>query len=188
LTHDVTHPTKLPSRSPTNRFLRTFLCSSCASSTSDRLAKLATESEAEGRTVSAREAWFGASTYYHVSYFPLYGFPVDPLLTKSFEFEVDAFQRAAALSDPASEPVEIPFEGRTLPGYFLRASNDNKPRPTILQTHGYDGDIPTHYMSQDADPFHQFRRQRRPLRIPGAQSLSPTRLRLARRYPSQALT
>jgi hypothetical protein len=89
--------------------------------TADRLAGVAEESEKRGHIVSARETYFRAATYYHVSYFPLYGRPIDPRLTRGFEAEVSAFLRAAALAQPAIEAVEIPFEQGSLPGYFLRA-------------------------------------------------------------------
>jgi hypothetical protein len=66
--------------------------------TADRLSASAKQSEDCGHAVSAREAYFRAATYYHVSYFPLYGFPVDPRLTRAFEAEVAAFRSAAALA------------------------------------------------------------------------------------------
>jgi hypothetical protein len=71
----------------------------------------------------------------------LFGSPVDPRLVKASHAEGSAFHRAAALSQPAIEPVEIPFEGRTLPGYFLRALGDTGPRPTMVHTNGYDSNI-----------------------------------------------
>ena len=66
--------------------------------TADRIAGIAQESERRGHHVRAREAYLGASTYYHVAYFPLFGTPVDPRLVHAFNAEVSAFHRAAALS------------------------------------------------------------------------------------------
>src|SRR3712207_6143485 len=39
------------------------------------------------------------------------------------------------------EPVEIPFEGTTLPGYFCRVDDSDRPRPTLICTNGYDSTI-----------------------------------------------
>jgi dienelactone hydrolase len=120
--------------------------------TADRVAGIARESERRGHTVSAREAYFRAATYYHVSYFPLFGRPasdsgLDPRLTKGFTAEVSTFQRAAALSEQRIEPVEIPFEGASLPGYFLTAAGGDQRKPTIVQVDGYDSNIQEMYFA-----------------------------------------
>jgi alpha-beta hydrolase superfamily lysophospholipase len=109
--------------------------------TADRVFKIAEECAANGHVVSAREAYLRASTYYRASYIFLFGAPVDPLLVAAFDREVDTFLKAAALFDPAIEPVEIPFEGTTLPGYFYRVDNSGRPRPTVIATNGYDSTI-----------------------------------------------
>ncbi len=67
--------------------------------TANRIAGIAEESENRGHSVSAREAYFRAATYYRVYYLPLFGFPVDPRLTRAFAAETKAFQSAAALSE-----------------------------------------------------------------------------------------
>jgi hypothetical protein len=36
------------------------------------------------------------------------------------------------LSDPPIEVVEVPYEGKTLPGYFLRPDASGRKRPTII--------------------------------------------------------
>jgi hypothetical protein len=49
------------------------------------------------------------------------------------------FRRAAALFDPPIEPVSIPYEnGKTLPGYFMRASATGGPGPTVMILGGGD--------------------------------------------------
>lgn len=107
-----------------------------------RLDTAAAHSAKGGHTVSAREAWLRATTYYRVAYAPLFGTPVDPRLSAAFENETRCFARAAALFDPPVECVEIPYEGaHTLPGLFVRAAEDGKPRPTVVHVDGYDGNI-----------------------------------------------
>jgi pimeloyl-ACP methyl ester carboxylesterase len=119
--------------------------------TADRIAGIARESERRGHTVSAREAYYRAATYYHVSYFPLFGSAPnsgpDPRLTQAFAAEVAVFERAAALSEPPIEPIEIPFEKGSLPGCFLRPAADRTPRPTMVHVDGYDSNIQEMYFA-----------------------------------------
>jgi dienelactone hydrolase len=43
------------------------------------------------------------------------------------------------LLEPAIEPVEIPFEGTTLPGYLYRGVPSGVPSPTLVAHNGFDG-------------------------------------------------
>ena len=86
--------------------------------TADRIAECGDESANAGHAVSARDAYLRASSYYRTAYLPLYGSPVDARLVQAFDKETAFFQKAAALMRPPVEPVEIPYEGTTLPGYF----------------------------------------------------------------------
>ncbi|MFB7669181.1 alpha/beta hydrolase family protein [Kitasatospora sp. NPDC056138] len=40
---------------------------------------------------------------------------------------------------PRIEPVRIPYEGTTLPGYLYRADTTGTPRPTLIMHSGFDG-------------------------------------------------
>jgi hypothetical protein len=86
--------------------------------TADRVFEIAESCAAAGHPVSAREAYLRASNYYRISYLPLFGAPVDPRLVAAFDWEAEAFRRAAARMTPPAEAVEIPFEGTSLPAYF----------------------------------------------------------------------
>jgi dienelactone hydrolase len=118
--------------------------------TADRIFLLAAESADKGHSVSAREAFLRAANYYRTSYTFLYGAPVDPRLVAAFDRETDAFLKAAPLFMPAIEPVEIPFEGTTLPGYFCRVDVADEPRPTVIGTNGYDSTIQEGYFAHAA--------------------------------------
>jgi len=98
------------------------------------------QSAARGHTVSAREAYLRAVTYYRAAYFPLFGAPVDPRLADAFDHECNAFNRFGALLTPALIPVEIPFERTTLPGYLCLA--DAARRPIVISVNGYDANAP----------------------------------------------
>src|ERR687890_2794763 len=118
--------------------------------TAERVADHADESARAGHTISASEAYLRASCYYRAAYVPLFGSPVDPRLVEAFDNETEAFQKAAALMTPPVEPVEIPFEGTTLPGYFCQADDSGRPRPTLIVTNGYDSTINELYLDSAA--------------------------------------
>ncbi|MBN2025229.1 MAG: alpha/beta hydrolase [Actinobacteria bacterium] len=107
--------------------------------TAERILSLAETSLAAGHEVSAREAYLRASTYYAMAEFYLHGDPTDPRIRESSAKSRDCFARAAALSSPAIEPVLIPYEGTTLPGYFYHVDDSGTPRPTLILQTGFDG-------------------------------------------------
>jgi hypothetical protein len=101
--------------------------------TADRIAGIADDCAARGHLTSAYEAYLRAASYYRVSYFPLFGSPIDPRLVASFDRCADTFQRAAELASFPLEPVEIETEDGSMPGYLARPDNSDQPRPTIVQ-------------------------------------------------------
>jgi len=115
--------------------------------TADRIAAVGEESASAGHAVSARDAYLRASSYYRTAYLPLYGSPVDPRLVEAFDKETTVFQKAAALMRSPVEPVEIPYEGTTLPGYFCQPDDSGRPRPTLVCTNGYDSTINEMYVT-----------------------------------------
>lgn len=84
----------------------------------ERLEKLAGESLEKRHRVSAGEALFRASTYYGFGH----------VRSK----QVECFQTAGELLEIPLEPVKIPFEGKHLPGYFVKAADDNAKRKTLI--------------------------------------------------------
>jgi hypothetical protein len=86
----------------------------------ERIAGEARCSEKRGYRVSGRDSFLRASDYYRMAGFFLHGNPADPPITIAFDLSVACFRNAAALFDPRIEPVQIPFEGTTLPRYFCR--------------------------------------------------------------------
>jgi hypothetical protein len=49
----------------------------------------------------------------------------------------ECWHRASQLFKPPFERVQIPYEGSSIPGYFLTAPG-NQPRPTIILNNGSD--------------------------------------------------
>ncbi len=88
------------------------------------LEEMARESMEGGHMVSAREAYFRASCYYGTA--------------GEREKQVNCFRGAGQMVEPPLEPVEIPFEGKHLPGYFVKATGDKKKRKTLIFIGGGD--------------------------------------------------
>jgi pimeloyl-ACP methyl ester carboxylesterase len=96
---------------------------------------------AGGHLVSARESFLRASTYFRMAEFYLHGKPDDPRILRTAKASVSSYAEAAKLMGPTWEPVEIPYEGTTLPGYFYKADETGEPRPTIIFHGGYDSSL-----------------------------------------------
>ena len=108
----------------------------------DRFAAEADAAERRGGNASARELFLRASVFYSTSLRPLFGTPVDPRLLATYRKEVDAFDKGLALTDPPIRPRAIPFEGASMPAYFIPAKGTaGARRPTIIFTNGYDGTL-----------------------------------------------
>ena len=107
--------------------------------TAERIAKEARDQLSRGHRISARDSFLRASTYYFSSEFFLHGNPKDPRVARAYKQSVDCYQRAAELFDPPITPVEIPYEGTTLPGYLHRVDRSDKRRPLLIMHTGFDG-------------------------------------------------
>ena len=70
-----------------------------------------------------------------------------PRLVEAFELETSTFQKGGALLETPLEVIEIPFEGTTLPGYFIKVDDSGTPRPTVIHTNGYDGTVQEMYFA-----------------------------------------
>jgi hypothetical protein len=105
--------------------------------TAQRVEAIARKSLAGGHPVSAREAFLRASSYWREVGF--YQSTTDPNCRAGWERQRDCFMQAGKLMDQPFEVVSIPYEnGRSLPGYFLKADANDKPRPTLMSVGGAD--------------------------------------------------
>ncbi|MFJ4673852.1 alpha/beta hydrolase family protein [Kitasatospora purpeofusca] len=107
--------------------------------TADRVADEAEKALKAGHRISARDGFLRASNYYRSAEFFLHGHPCDPRHDHAYDRSVSCFRAAAALFTPVIEPVEIPYEGTTLPGYLYRVDTTGTPRPTVIMHSGFDG-------------------------------------------------
>jgi pimeloyl-ACP methyl ester carboxylesterase len=100
----------------------------------DRLAAEAGAAMAAGHEVSARDLLLRASMYYRsAEYFEDIADENHRTLGLA---SAECFRSAAPLMTPYVEPVDIPFEGLTLPGYFVCPSG--RPKGTLLIYGGFD--------------------------------------------------
>lgn len=114
----------------------------------DRFASQAGAALAKGHRSSAGELCLRASCFYGSSYHPIYGTPVDPRLVAAFRKQIAAFDKGLALLEPAIEPLRIPFEGVTLPAYFVPAfRRARETRPLVIFTNGYDATVTDMYFA-----------------------------------------
>jgi hypothetical protein len=78
----------------------------------------------------ARGAYLRACTYYHAPLFMMD--PANLLFREHWRKMQACFRQAAALFDPPFEAVEVPYQGKTLPGYLCRAEHDRGRRRTLI--------------------------------------------------------
>lgn len=103
----------------------------------ERLERMAREAEAQGHTVTARDRYLRASNYYRTGEF--FVRPDDPRKLETYDRGIDCFQKAGRHCTPPLERVEVPYEGTTLPGYFLPPRNGaSAPYPTVVFFGGAD--------------------------------------------------
>jgi dienelactone hydrolase len=94
---------------------------------------------ARGHRISARDSFLTATTYYRGSEFFLHGKPSDPRIYSAYQKSVQCYKACAVLCDPPVEPVEIPYEATTLPGYFHCVDGSDRKRPLLIVHSGFDG-------------------------------------------------
>jgi len=93
--------------------------------TAKRVHSYANDSETKGHMISAKEAYLRATNYYRTSAFFLVD-SKDERLSSTTDLSKECFKKAISLFSFVVEPVEIPYEGILLPGYFYHASiNDD---------------------------------------------------------------
>ena len=99
----------------------------------------ARQSLARGHRITARDGLLRASNYFRCAEFFLHGDPTDPRIGISYERAVGAFRDALPFLPYSVEPVEIPYEGTTLSGYFYRGAGADA--PTVVMHNGFDGSV-----------------------------------------------
>ena len=107
--------------------------------TAERLEKAAEEFLQEGHEISANEAYFRSSNYYRTAMFFLNSNPNDKRIVETWKKSRDTFQKGAVFSGYPIQPLKIPFEETTLPGYLLLVDSSAVKRPLLIVHSGFDG-------------------------------------------------
>ena len=107
--------------------------------TADRVASEAADQLSRGHHTSARDGFLRAATYYRSAEFFLHANPRDPRVADEYRKSVECYEACARLFEPAIQPVEIPYERTTLPGYFHRVDDSDWRRPLMIIHSGFDG-------------------------------------------------
>ncbi|MFF0544365.1 alpha/beta hydrolase family protein [Nocardia thailandica] len=107
--------------------------------TADRARALADTAAAAGHRVSAAQAYLRAATYYAVAVNSVSGLASDDRLLPTFRAHRAAWDRFAEAGPHDVDRIAIPYEDRTLPGYFFRAAGERRARPTLVMVNGSDG-------------------------------------------------
>lgn len=100
----------------------------------ERLVREAEGSLSDHDQLSAAERLTRASTYYRVGAF--YAPRNDPRQRRFLQLSRETFQRALGCVPTRTEVITIPFEGASLPGYFVSATG--APSPTLIVLGGFD--------------------------------------------------
>ncbi len=104
----------------------------------DEVRAIAEKAEKEGNGYTAASFYLRACCYYQVG--ERFRTPKDDAALSIYRTSLDCFRRYTTLTDrPNIEPVEVPYEGGGLPGYFVHAENtDLKQAPCVVFFDGLD--------------------------------------------------
>jgi|TARA_B110000263_G_scaffold101570_1_gene88858 esterase/lipase len=92
----------------------------------------------EGFMSPSAAMYLRASNYYQMA--ERFRTPKDEKAINSFKMGVDCFHKFIQIGTEDIEIVEIPYEGKSLPAYFVRASGNNtkEPTPCVIYFDGLD--------------------------------------------------
>ena len=104
------------------------------SALAQRIEAQAEEELQKGDEESAHKLFLRASTYHRGPLF-IMG-QKHPDFYKHWQNMQACFRKAAELSNPVIEPIEVPFQGQTLAGYFWKVDDNKTRRPTLVVVGG----------------------------------------------------
>jgi hypothetical protein len=91
-----------------------------------------------GHTASARSAYLRAAQYFDQALYFVLGTKTPSAEPTVFAAMQRQWNLATQLMEPTVERVAIPYGRTTLPAYFLRGSNTDTPKPTVIVNNGSD--------------------------------------------------
>jgi fermentation-respiration switch protein FrsA (DUF1100 family) len=103
-----------------------------------RVGAIADQARRDGHLVSARGAHLRAAEYYAQVLFFILGTTTpaeEPNVYRQVRRHWEAY---GALAEPRILKVKIPYQGTTIPGYFMRPDDSGRARPTVIVNNGSD--------------------------------------------------
>ena len=98
---------------------------------------IAADAAAAGHVASARSAYLRSAQYYDQALFFVLGTSTPQAEESVYQLMQRNWDAATRLFDPPFQPVRIPYENTTMPGYFLAAKAGGR-RPTVIVMNGSD--------------------------------------------------
>jgi Prolyl oligopeptidase family len=110
----------------------------------ERVAAIADDCAAAGHPVSARAAYLRASAYYALALSAVDG-THDPSarLLPIFREHRRCFEAYVVRLEPPGQPLQIPYQDLTMPGYLFFPDASGRPRPTLILNNGSDACLTT---------------------------------------------
>lgn len=106
------------------------------SNLAEKIEKQAETALNNGHKISSRELFLRACNYYSIAEYGTH--PNHPRFNELWEKSRNCFHKACPLFEPEIQIIEVPFEGKKLPGYFWRPDISNTKRPTLFGVGGND--------------------------------------------------
>jgi hypothetical protein len=100
---------------------------------------LAESAASKRHNVSAREAYLWAASCFSIALRFGDGTENPERMLPCWQQHAACWSAAAALFDPPIDCLEIPYEGGSLTGWFLRADNSRRRKPLVIINNGADG-------------------------------------------------
>ncbi|WP_224242515.1 alpha/beta hydrolase family protein [Hyalangium gracile] len=103
--------------------------------TAERVHRIADTAQARGHAVSAGETYARAANYYRAATMH-YTDRSDPRLLEATRRAATTFETSNTLLGYPAQPLDIPYEGTSLPGYFIRSPYAKASAPVLLLHQG----------------------------------------------------
>ncbi len=104
----------------------------------DKVAAMADEALAKGHLITARDRYLRAFAHERAALFQLSPLKYPDRYKKLRLSSQERFRKAISLFNHPVEVLKIPFEGKIIPGYFMKPDNSNTKRPTLITLGGGD--------------------------------------------------
>jgi hypothetical protein len=107
----------------------------------DEARTIAEDSGASGHKESARQAYLWAQNFYDSATYFLDGSKDPSRFPDAWQRHRDCWIASLSFFDPPIEPVNIPYEGTNLSGFYFHGAGAGEKRPLLILNNGSDGSL-----------------------------------------------